>query len=332
MAFKRQNNHHINRTRVAVLFGALGLLFLFFPFRGIAQQVRVILEPDSTVIGQRARLVIEIEAPQGTFVVPPNLSDTLGNKIEIIALGKSDTIAIENNLTRIRQEILVTSWEPGFIAIPPLPFFLIIATDTIKLDSEPLLWQVGGIDVAQDATPFDIKPIFNIPVTLVEILKWAIPIALFVGLMAGIIYWYLKKRKKKSARKSIWEEPDIPAYIAAISSLENLKNKRLWQNGKVKLYHSDLTFILRMYLEKRFGIIALEMTSSEILNALVLHLKEEDITESLRYILEVADLVKFAKFEPQPKQNEECIELALNIVKRTIPQAVSNEGKPTEKV
>lgn len=327
MAFKRQNQHLYNTAPFAVIWGTLLFLVLSVPFRGMSQQVRVILEPDSLVIGQRAKLTIEVDVAPGTTIVHPNLNDTLGNKIEIIALGKSDTMLIGNNLSRIRQEVLVTAWEPGFIAIPPLPFGFITAADTIIIDSEPVLWQVGGIEVAQDATPFDIKPIFKMPLTLGEILIWAIPLLLITALVIGIIYWYIKKRKKKQISENIWEMPDIPAHIAAISSLESLKTKRLWQSGKVKLYHSDLTFILRMYLEKRFGIIALEMTTSEIMKALAELIKEEDLTGPLRNILELADLVKFAKFEPLPKQNEDCIETALDFVKRTIPPVISNKAK-----
>lgn len=327
MASKVQIYHRSKLALSAIIF-SLGVLLVFFsPFRGIAQQVRVTIEPDSTVIGQRAALSIEIDFEAGTIVLPPNLNDTLSEQIEIISFGKPDTLAIENNLTRIKQVVQITSWQPGFIAIPPLPFRFIAGNDTLKLDSEPLLWQVVGVDVAEDAQPFDIKPIFRMPLSLGEILKWAIPILLVIGLIGGFIYWYIKKRKKKAIPDSIWEKPEIPAHIAAISSLESLKMKKLWQNGKVKLYYSELTFILRMYLEKRYGIIALEMTSSEILKVLPSYLGESDHNETFRYILELADLVKFAKFEPQPQQNDECIEMALDFVKQTVPSQPSEPDK-----
>jgi len=106
-----------------------------------------------------------------------------------------------------------------------------------------------------------------------------------------------------------------------------LKNKKLWENGKVKLYHSELTYIVRMFLEKRFGLLALEMTSGEILKAVEPHLKGEDMTDSLKVIFELADLVKFAKFSPEPQQNEKCMELALDFVKRNFPSPVAEEKK-----
>jgi len=315
-----------------LFFSILILLSFFSPFRGMAQQARVKLEPDSIMIGQRAKLTIEVDAPRGSIVLPPALSDTLSDKIELLSFGKLDTISSDKETITIRQEMAVTAWSPGFIVIPPLPFIMISASDTIKVDSEPCLLQVQGVDIAENDAPFDIKPIFRMPVSLAEILVWWIPISLFLGLVIGFILWYLKRRKYKPAAESIWEKPEIPAYIAAISSLEGLKNKKLWQNGKVKLYYSELTFILRMYLEKRFGIIALEMTSTEILQVLPLQLKDEELTESLKYILEVADLVKFAKFEPQPQQNDECLEMALDFVKRTIPLPHAGERNKKETV
>jgi hypothetical protein len=317
--------------RVLLLQLIVLVLIIFSPFRGMAQQARLKFDTDSIAMGKRAILTIEIDAPANSVVFSPTLSDTLSQKLELISFKKTDTIPLNNGLQTLKQDILVTAWEPGFIVIPPLPFKAITNADTLLFESEPLMLYVQGVEIGEEASPFDIKPIFKMPVSVYEIMKWYFPIAIITGLIIGFTLWYLRKRKYKPVSESIWEKPEIPSHIAAISSLESLKNKKLWQSGKVKLFHSELTFILRMYLQKRFNIIALEMTSSEILQAAHRQIKEEESLESLKYIFELADLVKFAKFEPEAQQNEECLELALEFVKRNIPQAVTQEKGPGEK-
>jgi hypothetical protein len=317
--------------RVLLLQLILLVLIIFSPFRGMAQQARLKFDTDSIAMGKRAVLTIEIDAPANSVVFSPTLSDTLSQKLELISFKTTDTILLNNEMHTLRQEILVTAWEPGFVVIPHLPFKAITNGDTLLFESEPLMLYVQGVEIGEEATPFDIKPILKMPVSLLEIFKWWLPISFITGLIIGFTFWYLKRRKNRPVSESIWEKPEIPPHIAAISSLESLKNKKLWQSGKVKLYHSELTFILRMYLEKRFNIIALEMTSSEILQLAPRHIKEEESLESLKYIFELADLVKFAKFEPEVQQNEECIELALEFVKRNIPQTVVKEKGPGEK-
>lgn len=289
-------------------------------------QVRVRLEPESIKIGQRAGFFIELDAPAQSIVHWPAFSDSLAKQIEVLSFGRIDTLSADGQQYTLAQQLLITAWEPGFIAIAPAPFLLAINGDSLLVESEPLLLQVQAPELAEDAVPYDIKPIFKVPVTLAEVFPWLLA-GFVLALLAWLFWRYLKKRNAKPAAESIWEKPEIPAHIAAISSLESLKNKKLWQSGKVKLYYSELTFILRMYLEKRFRIIALEMTSSEILQAVPAHLKEEEQIEWLRFILELADLVKFARYQPQPQQNEECMDLALEFVQRNIPPPEKEAGK-----
>lgn len=317
--------------RVLLLQLVLPVLVILFPFRGMAQQAKLKFDPDSIAMGKRTVLTIEIDAPQNSLVYSPSLIDTLSQKLELISLKNPDTIPLENQMQTLRQEFLITAWEPGFIIIPHLPFKAIKNGDTLRFESEPAMLYVQGVEIAEEASPYDIKPIFRMPVSIYEILIWYFPIAIITGLIIGFTLWYLKRRKYRPVSESIWEKPDIPPHIAAISSLESLKNKKLWQTGKVKLYHSELTFILRMYLEKRFNIIALEMTSSEILQAAPAQIKDEESLESLKYIFELADLVKFAKFQPEALQNEECLELALEFVKRSIPETPVEEKETGEK-
>jgi hypothetical protein len=314
---------------VKQVFANLALLFiLFFATEGLqAQQVKAILEPDSIVIGKRAVLRVEVSCPSDSQVIPVALNDTIFEEVEIFSASPLDTLRAETGDYFIRQEFVITAWEEGFYPIAPIPVLVVSRTDTLEVYSAPLLLKVYSVEVSEDATPYDIKPIFRMPLSIAEMVRVAGPAILLLALFAGLAWWFYKQRKGRPQAESICEKPGIPPHIAAISSLENLKNKKLWENGKVKLYHSELTYIVRMFLEKRFGLLALEMTSGEILKAVEPHLKGEDMTDSLKVIFELADLVKFAKFSPEPQQNEKCMELALDFVKRNFPSPVAEEKK-----
>lgn len=91
----------------------------------------------------------------------------------------------------------------------------------------------------------------------------------------------------------------------AIRALEKLHSRKLWQNGKHKEYYSQLADIVRIYIEQRYGIGAMEMTSDQILDA-VRNVNDERLREKLRELFGLADLVKFAKLAPTPEDNEQA--------------------------
>ena len=307
------------------------LLFFYASLAGStalqAQQVNAGLVPDSILIGERAVLWVEVSVPAKSFIVPLALNDTIFNKLEILSVTLPDTLESDSGNVFIRQKFEITAWEEGYYPIAPLKVWFIQGQDTLEVSSQPMLLGVYPVELAEDATPYDIKPILKMPLSFMDVFRWVGPILFVIVLFTGLAWWFMKRRRSRPQAESVWEKPDIPPHIAAISSLESLKNKKLWQNGKVKLYHSELTYIIRMFIEKRFGLLALEMTSGEIILNIQVHFKEGDLTDSLRYILEIADLVKFAKFVPDPQQNEESMDLALEFVKRNIPTSPTAEKK-----
>jgi len=293
---------------------------------GLAGQgITMNLYPDSILIGQRSSVTIQLDLPVGTQVIWPTIYDSLARNIEVVHFGNIDTTYIGSNQLSISQQLEVTSFEAGFHAIPPLLFMLVNNGDSLLIESEPLLLQVQGVEVPQEATPYDIKPIFRMPVGLLEVLRILIPALLLGGAIALLILWLRKILKKKPVKESVWDNPEIPAHVAAISSLEGLKSKNLWQNGKHKLYHIELTFILRMYLEKRFGLLALEMTSGEIISHFPEYIHDTGLLTSIKVILETGDLVKFAKFIPDDHENEDCLARALEFVWRTVPPKTDDD-------
>ncbi len=283
---------------------------------GLAQKAIVTLEPKEIVIGQHAALRIRIEMPLEASVVYPAFSDTITKQIEIIRFGRPDTLMADDIPFVLEQEHIITSWEAGYHPIPSFDFLAVAGQDTLQFRSDALLLEVQTIDIDPEKGIKDIKAIWGIPLTFRDILPYLAGL-IVLGLLVWLMIRYLKRPKGKEQQPTVWEQPDIPAHMAAFSSLSSLKNKKLWQAGKYKIYHSELANILRLYLEKRYSIRAMEMTTSEIMAVIDPLIKDPVHLNNLQQILEVADLVKFAKFIPEASLNESSMELAFDFVDGT---------------
>ncbi len=162
----------------------------------------------------------------------------------------------------------------------------------------------------------DIKPPLAEPFTLSDYLIYIIAALAIIGVLALVYFLWVKKKPKDIF--DLDYDPNIPAHILALESLQSLKEEKLWQKGKVKLYYSKLTDIFRLYIARRFEIDAREMTSSEILHELE-KLVPADLLEKTRAVFYNADLAKFAKYEPLAEDNEKSLEYCVEFVNETIP-------------
>lgn len=152
--------------------------------------------------------------------------------------------------------------------------------------------------------PIDIKTPYEAPVTFKEIAPWIFGTILVAGLL--FLIWYaLRKRKDNQPFFAIPQKPKEPAHVIALRELDRIKEEKIWQQGKTKRYYSELTTVLRQYINDRFDIQAMEQTSEETIAAFKYRrsLMDEKSFENLQRILSNADLVKFAKYEPLPDEN-----------------------------
>jgi hypothetical protein len=180
---------------------------------------------------------------------------------------------------------------------------------------------------------FDIIKPYKAPVTAGEILTWF----LIIVVVAAIV-WYIvrtvrkfKSRKKGEVVKVV--NPD-PAHIIALRELEKLKEEKLWQNGEIKLYYTRLSEIIRQYLENRYGIQSLELTTPETLSLLKkTGFRDDELYTKLKMVLTSADLVKFAKYKPEPAENELNYENSWDFVSltRMIEQPLELKDVKSEK-
>jgi hypothetical protein len=246
--------------------------------------------------------------------------------VEILSRSTIDTVIQgKNQFIELNQHFLITAFDSGFYAIPPVLFAYKMPGDTsiFHIETDPILLSVYTVDVDTTMAIKPIKAPLKVPITFMEILPYLIIYVLLGILIPG---WYYFRKRKKTPEGIIIRKPKVPPHITALESLKRLKREKLWQSGKIKEYHSLLTEIVRIYIEDRFHIPAIEMTTPEILDGISkLSLRDELVIE-LSNILELADLVKFAKAQPLPDEHAECMDKAVDFVEQTLPEIATLES------
>lgn len=269
-----------------------------------AQQIKATARLDSTniLIGDQIKLFLEIDYPENVAVEFPNVPDTLSEFIEVLAKSKIDTIDLENSalLKQIRS-YTITSFDSGSYRIAPQWFKINVngITDSVPTNGVTLNVFTMQIDTTRGLT--DIKMPYAAPLTLKEVTPYILGIIL-LGAIIFLVLYSVKRKKKNKPFFSLPVKPKEPPHIIALRELDRIKNEKIWQKEKTKQYYSEVTDVLRNYIEERFEIRAMEQTTDEILDSFRYRkdlLSEKSFT-NLSQILSLADLVKFAKYKPLP--------------------------------
>ena len=284
-----------------------------------AQEATAALSNEQIKIGEQTTIQLELRATaDGQHVEFPSLIDTISGKIQIVKISDIDTAYDENDISIriLSQTITITSWDSGFHAIPP--FLFKIGTDEVKTEAQ--LLEVTTVPIEAEADIKDIKEIMEVPFSFWD---WVLvnknvigTIILFIVLtiVAFILF-------KKFKRETVQEEVVVPkedADVIAIKQLDALNEAKLWQNGKTKAYYTQISHILREYLENRFKLSALERTS-DVIELLLSVEKEIEDHQSMKLleILRLSDMAKFAKQEPMAAENEEVLKQSYQFVDLT---------------
>ncbi len=309
-------------------FSLLTLLLIVASFRlTFAQDITVEATIDSSefLVGDQVELELKVTQPINEFVGIPVFNDELTKQIEILNQSENDTTLLESGHYIIKKQILITAFDSGYYAVPPIPF--LYYSDTLK--TEPVLFKVNAIAVDTSQAIKDIKMPYGAPLSFAEVLPWAGGGLGLIAIILVILYIIRKIRRKEPILGRV--KPKEPAHIIAYRDLTKLKDNKLWQKDLIKDYYTDLTDILRVYLWNRFAIKTLERTSEEILESLnESDFNDEESFNELKEIFGIADLVKFAKYKPIVDDHEKCMNYAYNIVDRTkliVEEKEDNEGE-----
>lgn len=263
------------------------------------------IDRDSIYAGQTFDYKLEVTAPTDYIIDWTDMKDTLSKSIDVIKRSEITKTPTNSDEIILSQILTLTSFDTGYIEIPRIGIkYSKSIEDTTKQTCFTKYMDIYVEPVSIDTT-VTYKPI-KIPIrqniTFEETLPFFGGAIVLAVLILLAIYLIKRSKRKENVEEEI--KPQIPAIITAREKLSQIKEANLWQSGKSKEYYTDLTDIAREYLEGQFNIEAIEMTSDEILEE-VKKLQIDKLTyNKLENTLVTADLVKFAKANPDLSQNE----------------------------
>lgn len=266
------------------------------------------VEPDSIFIGDRFELIIEVEKDMVQSVAFPEFTPDPKSGLEVVESPAPDTLERDGRRLRLRKRYVLAAFEEGWFDLGKAGVLYGDKNilDTLYGEGDNRLKVATFIIDSTSQAIFDIKPQKNLPFRFGEISGWlllALVVLVVVAVVVRMVRKWLEKRGK--SLKSIFAPaPPLPPHIVAINALEELHNRKLWQNNNHKAYYSGLSDILRTYISARYGFGAMEMTTDEIVAAVQLTDMPAKCIADLTTVLRDADLAKFAKFEPDAEQNE----------------------------
>jgi hypothetical protein len=304
---------------------------LLLPDRGLGQaRIAVALDSTQLLIGDQVRMQIDLALPAGADPQIQINYDTLEaeGKVELIALEPPRTITREPEII-MEQELQLTSFDTGYHYLPPLRFVYRRDGQSDTVYSNDLALRVATLPVTEDSELRDIKPIKEEPLKLRDFFPYLIGAGLALLLVLLALAW----RRRRRPREEAPPPPPVPAHEKALQLLAELEQSRLWQRGEVKAFQSQLTYILRDYLENRFAVPALESTTLEIDRALARFPELAEWRTRLRELLQTADMVKFAKAVPDVSAHEQGLVAVRTFVETTqAPEPAPDEETEAEEV
>jgi len=240
--------------------------------------------------------------------------------LEILEKGAWTQMNVDGNRFW-QRDLTVTAWDTGAYVIPPIGVGFQKAGQTGFAETRPIPLRVdfpSGVDTLKTISPIrDIKK---------EPMQWEDALTyIFIGiglvslaLLSYFLYKRWRNRKKPPVSKVVYQPPHV---IAALK-LEQLQKARLWQQGQAKEYQSELSHIVREYLEGRYKIPALESVTDDLMRDIhKLGLGETQI-DHLEDILHTSDLAKFAKVVPPEETHERLMRYAMELVEKTKPEEI----------
>lgn len=303
----------------------LFVLLIFISAPLLAQEVVAEVDSAHIMIGDHLKYTLKIKNATGIENPKADLSnvDTM-KAFEVVKEFDWEKIALNDDVF-YKKELTITSFDSGYYYFPSIRINYTKNGQNVSRNTQQI--QLAVITPQVDS--LQIRPIKDIviePITVADF--YPLFIGLGLVLLLGIIGYLLYKRYVNKPEKEVYIAP-LPPHTLALSKLKQLEEKQLWQQGKLKAYQSELTYIVREYLEKRYEIQALESTTDEIIK----ELKQEDISEEhktqLSDMFRMADMVKFAKAKPPLDIQSTLLNKAEQFVQNTKKEIIIEPDNPT---
>lgn len=316
-------------------------IFLSILISGIAnaQRIKATARLDSTniLLGDQIKMFLEIDHPKNIEIEFPQVPDSLNlGLIEVLGRSGIDTFELDNTeFQKQIQSYTITSFDSGSYRIAPSWFKINVDGEIDSVPTNGVTLHVHTMQIDTTKGPTDIKMPFDAPLTLKEVTPYILGVIL-IGAIIFLILYSIKRRKNNKPIFARPQKPKEPAYIVAIRELDRIKTEKIWQKGKSKQYYSEVSEALRVYIEDRFEIPAMEQTSDETIASFQAskNLLTDKLFTNLSQTLKLADLVKFAKYTPLPNDDSLSLSNAYVFVNETKKEEKKdggeNKGKENE--
>ena len=278
------------------------------------------------MIGDQTAMHLSVTQEANERVEMPVFGETLQEGIEIVDRSAVDTTTLPDGRLQLSQELTLTSFKDSLFAVAPIA--VVSGGDTFW--TEPMALNViQPFEVDSSLAITDIKDIEKAPIYWWGIIRWILLALAIIGLFVGAYYGVLWYRKHFLKEEEVIE-PELlrPADEVALEKLDEIKAQKIWKDGKVKEYQTELTDVVREYIGRRFDVQSTEKTSDETLRAMK-PLIDKELFAKLSKMLQLADLVKFAKWHTTPDENEQALSTAYEFVNET-KEVINDEMSATD--
>lgn len=295
-------------------------------------QLHVQADAQQIVVGDQLRYFITAEVDTTKQQLHWAAFPDTFNTLEVLEKAKIDTLR-NGAVCTYKQRLVLTGFDSGSFLIPPFTFIAIhknghtdtlstdsirVAVNTVPVDTSKAFKAIKGIVAADEDSLSDHKALI-------------IALIIAVALLLVFLYYFIQHRKQQKTIPVPVKEETIDEKAARL--LNELDQKGLWQQDKVKEYYTELSTIVRQYIEWRFKTPAMELTTDELLRKAKKHREMALYIDYLKPLLYAADLAKFAKANPLPQEHIDALELARNFIHTTKPKVASQDSmKPIENI
>ena len=309
----------------------VSLLFAFSFTDARSQNVVLNAEIDTfqMMIGEQTTIRLELNVDAGNKVSMPQFKTGSVKGIEVLD-AKADFRTINDGKREVyTNEYLITTFDSTLYSFPP---FEVLVNDSA--------YKSNQLALAVYSIPIDTLNLQNIcgPKAIEEVsLTWeeyrdAVYLGIILAILGAALAWVVVRFiNNKPIIRIVKIKPKLPSHVTALNRIEEIKSDQsLRLEGNTKEYYTLLTDTLREYMRDRYGFNATEMTTSEIIGEL-LKIRDKESIREIQEILQVADLVKFAKLYPSMNENDRNMTNAIGFVNETKNIEEENIQQPTEK-
>jgi hypothetical protein len=306
------------RPRVSAILAVALLSPLLRPFVAASQEPRLLTSVDTTVItiGDRITFQVQVDhAPDAQVAWPDSLDLSPFQVVE----ARTSPSRVTGDGARSALTLILTAFELGELELPRFDIEILgPAEESTLLSTSPYGIQVVSVGLDEGGDIRDVRGPLSIPMDPLRIFL----IALVVVLAAAFLFWVSRRMRPGELRASgtTPAEQYRPPHEVALEELERLAASPLLERGEVKEFHIRVSEILRVYVEGRFQVPALEMTTFDTIAGMDRAGIDPSVTGTFRDFLHRCDMVKFAKHRPPAEICQETLALGRSLVETTIPE------------